>query len=349
MAIFLKKLAIFLLIISAIVCLLELAIPYQINSFRNWEHLRVYNTQLFQGPFYPNFQGTRNEYGDLAHHTPYQVKKENIRWITDSLGFRNEKSLSTPDIVIIGRSNITGSSLSQEDIISSQIQSKTNLSTYNISPVDFQDFMRILEQGTIKKPQILIYGCIEKQIPNLKLPREIYPSNPYKSQLKNWVYSLPSGIRITIDKLIRRNTKKFLQARIHRKTGIGIQSPVDKRMYFYEGHNSTINSDLSSLDRHLSTIIAYDAYCQKQGIQFIFFPIPNKETIYHELVPYEKQPPYLNLLLQKLMEQNIRVVNTLHLFNQHRNENMLYQYDDSHWNRNGVDLVSEELARLIHP
>ena len=349
MALFLKKLVLFFLILSGTICLLELGVPYTFNTFRNWEHLRVYETKLFHGPFYPNFYGTRDEYGDLAHHSPYQIKKENILWITDSLGFRNERFIPNPDILFIGRSNITGSSLDQQDIISSKIQTNLGLATYNLSPTEFQDFIRFLENGVIDNPKILIYGCVEKQIPNLKAPQKIIPLNPLKSHIKKLIFSIPSNLRITLDKLLRRNTKKFIQARIHKKTGVGIPSPIDTKLFFYEGNKSAITYDNNSLINDVSTISAYKTYCEERGIRFIFFPIPNKETIYYEWVPFDKQPSYLKELIPRLKAAKIEVINTVELFNTNKKETQLYQFDDSHWNQNGIEIVSREIVNLIKP
>ena len=69
------------------------------------------------------------EEGDLAHHTKYSIDK-NVFWKTDRLGYRNTSYISNPDILLIGGSNIVGSSLSQEETLASRLIDMTDLKLY---------------------------------------------------------------------------------------------------------------------------------------------------------------------------------------------------------------------------
>ena len=102
----------------------------------------------------------------------------------------------------------------------------------------------------------------------------------------------------------------------------------------------------SNPKRKAKRIKEYSEYCKSQGIEYIFMPIPNKETIYFEDVPFNLQPNYLIKLEKELSRIGIETVNTLKLFNKHKSasSNILYHLDDSHWNKYGIELTSDELV-----
>ena len=50
-----------------------------------------------------------------------------------------------------------------------------------------------------------------------------------------------------------------------------------------------------------------------------------------------------------LKENDVKTFNVLQLYNDYRQSNtkLLYHLDDMHWNPNGVQLVSKEIAKTI--
>ncbi|MCX6308678.1 MAG: hypothetical protein NTY32_07590, partial [Bacteroidia bacterium] len=84
-------------------------------------------------------------------------------------------------------------------------------------------------------------------------------------------------------------------------------------------------------------------------IEFLFLPMPDKETVYYELVPFEKQPTYLFRLDSLLTNAGIATINTLSLYNNYREQHkdLLYQKDDSHWTPIATEMVSKELFRVL--
>lgn len=345
---FIKRTLFFGAIIFTLLFISETLVPNHWVTFRSWEAFKT-NSSTFIGPFFPNQYTIRTEYGGSSHHTKYTIKKENIEWYTDELGFRNKEFIKNPDIVFIGASNINGTAATQDSILSSRVADLTGYTTYSIAPGHFSKFVQMVDAGIIEKPKILVYGCIERMLPKFKKPKKSLPpiygnENSIEKIVRK---NIPDAFKIAYLKIEKRNTKNFVKARIAGSKGLAIRSKIDERMTFVQGRKSNIKLDDKKLNRNANVIKAYDNYCKKNGIEFIFFPIPNKETVYYNLVPFQRQPKYLNQLTTKLREKNVTVINTLKLYNQAKNKGqLLYHYDDSHWNENGINIVAEEVARL---
>ena len=79
---------------------------------------------------------------------------------------------------------------------------------------------------------------------------------------------------------------------------------------------------------------------------FLYVPMPNKESVYYDFIPLNKQPDYLFKLDSILKEANVSTINTLEIYNNYRkiNSALLYHLDDTHWNSKATDLVSKEIA-----
>ena len=333
----------FILLLFIIV---ELLVPQKWITYRNWEAAKVKHEELFIGRFYPNYTNLRQEYGDLAHHTDFAVQKTRIEWVIDAIGFRNYAYVKNPNVIFIGSSNIAGSSMSQENTISSQVEKSTGLKCYNIAPSDFNQFIKLLQEEIIEKPQVLVYGSIERLIPDFNKINEGKYSKSYFNQ-KPQMSVAYSQTATLIDRLSKKNFKNFVKARINEASGIGHMSLIDPNMFFLEGIDAIVADEQSIVDEHVRIIKSYDTYCKELGITFIFMPIPNKETIYFDLVPFLTQPTYLANLIAKLKEEGVETVNSLSLFNNMKNRKLLYHLDDSHWNENGVDLMTLEISNLL--
>jgi hypothetical protein len=97
----------------------------------------------------------------------------------------------------------------------------------------------------------------------------------------------------------------------------------------------------------VNILISYKKYCDSLGIKFIFMPMPDKETVYYELVPFDEQPDYLNKLDSILNISGVSTINTLKIYNDYRktNDNLLYHLDDSHWNSNATEIIALEIIQ----
>lgn len=120
-------------------------------------------------------------------------------------------------------------------------------------------------------------------------------------------------------------------------------------MYFLQGTKSIIRPK-NDISVSSEMILKCKKYCDSLNIQFLYLPMPNKESVYYKLVPYNKQPNYLFKLDSALKKVNIETINTLSIYNNSINKNptkLLYHLDDTHWNVNGVKLIADSVSKYI--
>jgi SGNH hydrolase-like domain, acetyltransferase AlgX len=344
---FLRNIAAFFILPLLLYVVIECVLSPTLFTFRTWEALYVKTPlaqRLLLGPFYPNIECERFEEGDLAHHTDYAINKD-VSWKTDPIGYRNTHYISSPDILLIGDSNIAGSSLSQQETLASLLEDYTGLSVYNLAPASINTFITYKNEGIFHPPKIVILSSIERNIPSLPYSNA---SLKYNGLAQARLNSLASFCAIQIDKLIRANSIEYCKARIRGSGGGGIQSTIDKRVFFLQGSNAVINTSHDAIESCAERINGYKDYFNSIGTQFIFLPIPNKETIVWELAGLKKQPTFIEQLTDKLRVNNISTIEMVTLFNRLQEAGISpYHYDDTHWNKYANDAVAKTITRYL--
>lgn len=311
----------------------ELFLPLNTFTYRPWEALLFQSEGLF--PFYPNKTIKMKSVGDLCHHTKFEIVKEE-NWITDKLGYRNTNFTESPDILLIGDSFIAGSGLDQDSTLSELLISKLNCSVYNMAPATFSDFITLKNNRLLRKPKIIIFSNVERTIP---------PKLVNDNKIKNITF--PTEATLLSHKLKRQYLIKYINARILKKNGTGIPGIKERNMYFLNGVNQV--NPHNEINEVALNLLDYKEYCELNGIIFYYLPLPNKETVYYENVPFEVQPSFLNQLQLILKKKNVKMINSISVFNKYRltNKGFLYHLDDTHWNSRGVNLIADEITRIL--
>lgn len=118
-------------------------------------------------------------------------------------------------------------------------------------------------------------------------------------------------------------------------------------MFFYRGINQQYN--LSDIKPSVDNIEMYKKYCDSLGISFLFLSMPNKESVYYKDVPFKEQPTYMYSLDSALKKRNIPTINALPILCEYKEKKrvMVYNLDDTHWNSNGVNAVTDEVLKVI--
>ncbi|QQR98770.1 MAG: hypothetical protein IPK18_04420 [Sphingobacteriales bacterium] len=340
---FIIKILLFTLIPLIILLASNILIPIKTWVYRPWEAL-IFSEVPSDSPFYPNSTLNMNSVGDLCHHSKNSIVKKEY-WKTDELGYRNNKHINDPDILIIGDSFVAGSGLNQSNTVCNLVSKfDKNLKVYNIAPSTVVHFDYLLNTGKINRPKLVIFSMVERDIPE-KI--QFYTrANFIKSSIKKIFYSINSYI----DSFLKFLPLRWLKARVNCSKGKGIEGVSNSNMYFLQGSNQKHQKD--DLTNTVNNLIAYKKYFDKLGIKFIFMPMPDKETVYYEFVPFKKQPDYLFRLDSMLINSNISTINTLNIYNNYRKNNnkLLYHLDDTHWNSNASEIIALEIinkARIL--
>jgi len=296
-------------------------------------------------PIYANQKGKMTGVGDLCFNTEYEIPKDES-YITDELGFRNNKFMKNPDILIIGDSYTMGASLNQSQIFANQLMKNSNYSVYGIGPVDFSIIDKMLKLNIIQKPKYIIYQRVERG----EVPKIEYFDNSFSGQLKYKYNNLwgVGGTNVFLDKIFRAYFNNYTKAKITKSKGTGTQSKVDEKLFFYDTKHTNPSQEWMNLN--IKSLESYKKYSDSIGSQFIYLPMPNKETVYFDKIPMQNQPDYLFKVGNILKQKNINYYTTVEFYNDFRKKDnkMLYQYDDSHWNALACELIAKEIIKKIN-
>jgi len=348
MKIFLLKTLLFFIPALLISITEAFILPPDFFTFRSWEALAFINVSPLLAPatFYPGYRLRKKEVGDLAHHTNKEIIK-NTEWMIDQRGYRNDFFIADPDILLIGDSFFVGSGLTQKETITNKLSDKLKekAKVYNMAGGTFKAFDILLRNRIIKKPKLIIYGSVERKIkysPYEKQGKWVKKFQNLKSKIPSWFNTL----LVSADRMIRFYSIQWAKSRLNNQTGHGVVSPIDPRMLFFEGKSQSIRTE-EDLSKTLSELLSYKKYCDSMGINFLYIPMPDKETVYYELVPLDVQPDFLVKLDRLLTKNGVAIINTLDLYNKERQKSpaLLYLYDDTHWNSNATELVANEIIK----
>ncbi len=343
------KFGLFILPIIIIPIFETFFLPVNFFNYRTWEALAFMNKNYkSEGPFYPNYQIEMDEEGDLAFHTPQAILQK-TKWITDEIGYRNNQFIKNPDILLIGDSFFAGSSLDQSETLNNQLLSKLDStgSIYTMAPASFKDFHSLYSRNIIHKPKTIIYSIVERNTPEVfDIYNQIKQTN---NTIKIKQSSFVSSIKSYSDRFTRLYFKEWVFAKIHNKKGPGISSNINPSFYFLKGKESN-NKNETDLIYTINAIKSYKLFCDKNGIEFIFIPMPNKETVYYDLVPFDEQPNYLFKLDSAMQVNGIKTINPLKTYNEERktSSELLYKLDDTHWTSKAVDCIAKEIVLLFN-
>jgi len=347
--------------------LIELFIlPIDLFTFRVWEALAIRKfTYILPGEFYPNMEITKVEEGDLVHHTKFTYKRK-VQWFTDRHGYRKKNTdRKKHEIVIIGDSNIAGSGLTQEDILSEVLERKLKLSVYPVSPASLNTFLKQRRFRT-SPPDIVIISSVERfmsYLPPIKTSSKSL-SAQFQGGIREIGYRLRDRISgnwlvqfagVCLDRIYKQNMLLYVRASLRRAVSSESQTlyfnqPISSKygpVFFLQGADANKDVPQDQFNKVVEVVKGYDEVLRGKGIRFIFLPIPEKENIYHEMLG-TKRPVFLGQLISTLKNLGVETVDTQSAFEDaFRKGVLLYHTNDTHWNENAVKIGADLLAKTI--
>lgn len=324
------------LVISAICAQL----PLNRFSFRVWEALAVHKRNaILTGPFYPNRRITMLEEGGLGHGTPFAISKP-ATWETDQYGFRKQPDPRHPEIVVIGDSNIVGSNLTQDQTIAEVLQKRLGRCVYPYAPSDINRYLRD-PRFRSQPPQVVIFEHFERDM--LRIAPLRISKRPYGRTLDVPALIYPA---IIFDRAVKLEPYFFLRSRIDgSRLGYRYCS-----QFFLQGDSVTSTADAADIERTVSILKGYSDYFRQNNITFVYMPLPNKETIFHDLLPSRRQSHILEQVLAKVADEGVVVIDLLQAYQEARNRGAPpYHVDDDHWNEQGVTIAAKLLEHSLQP
>lgn len=327
-------------------------------AFRAWE---VMVDETGDAPFRKNGRFEKVIFGDLANMLKIRKFRQyrTQRFSTDSRGFRN------PDypedtvfpVVVLGDSDMAGSSLSDSDIFSVRLSEALSVPVYNFSPRNPISFFAS-ERFRKNPPEILIWEAIERTIDEKTFSH--YARIPVDADFRMPKRTTKQRSRKPVRKLSEHYAKWIYHDLIWRV--VGIHNPavgfIDTRteMLFYRPGMELLGKGPRErgIDAVLRGIDRIKRICDRKGIRLIFMPLPDKENIYRHLLPDHLRnaypgDPFLSVLHEGLEARGIESVD---LFESYRNrletgDDFLYFLDDTHWNDRGVSMAVRASIEII--
>ncbi|MBD1395618.1 hypothetical protein H9Q13_00435 [Pontibacter sp. JH31] len=344
----LKKLALLTLPFALWPVMEAVVLPMDFFTFRVWETISVNTMRIMSGPFYPNMHMKMEEEGELAPHTAFAEKKE-VEWYTDPYGYRNRDTKA--EVLLIGDSNITGAKLSQEETLAEVLERQIGKEVYSFAPATVNRFLgtRRFEENP---PEVVVVSSIERRIPELtpvgangmaSKVRDITGSVINSSPVLTW-------LAMTADRVSKLALYRRTVANIERSFGRK-EYIVYHNEFFIEGEFANRHFSDEEISYMADILEGYKHALAERGIAFVFMPIPNKENIYHQLLPSQQKPDFLARLMRELQKREVAVVNTQPVFERlYLKENKrLYPTDDAHWNNTAVKAAADLLAQHLNP
>lgn len=316
-------------------------------TFRVWESLSVYHfTSLLPGPFYPKKTLSMEEEGDLAAHTKLAVKKK-VLWETDRYGYRKRDGGGDQyDIVVIGDSIIAGSSLTQRDIYSEQLGRKLKRRVYPYAPSNINNF---LSDERFKKnpPGIVIFESIERFLLLLPpLSRKASESLEGGGFFRGYFKDHPEVV-VLADRKVKNLMARSISSAIGRKIRNATQriflSQREGDFSVMRFINIERSPSMVETEQIAQRIKSYRDVIEARGFRFVFFPAPDKNTVYWRLSSKKEKPVFLKRLLARLKELRVEVIDVTGVFEKASEEGkpFIYSTDDTHWNARGVAVAVE--------
>ena len=357
----LLKIVLFITGIAVFIMVLSL-LPLDTFTFRHWESMTwgLGMNKFTIGRFYPDKYSVRNEGGDLGHNSKYNQVKKNVVWKTDKYGFRNNNYEIDCDIVLVGDSNSVGCGTTQKMILSNQISRKTSCSVFNYSPMKIDNKFLNNLAGMGIHPKLIIYQIIERDIPKLEdINLDLNGEHPPKRKMINIIrehlkISILTDLQIAIDRAYKKEPINFIQGKIDSAFGdfnmpviVGAENILfyDKSFFSKQIDSEEVKAIADKIDKIKTTL-------RIEGIEFIFVPVPNKESIYYELLPKERLPlkgkNFLTELKQQLDARGVKSIDTYsHFRSAFLIGERVYFPDDTHWNTPGIELTADLIAKEI--
>ena len=307
------------------------------------------------------------KYGELYNFNRISHFKEKLPPASDKYRFSSKHpSLEETDIIIFGDSFLDYTrQTTYPERLNDELGKKVYFERYDFPLETFT------KKGySNKEPKLFIYETVERNIaPRFLKPHtdEIFIDQRSKIRQKAAKYKdflFYKNTEEMYTKLMKRSyfTKDIYVFIATIKFNLfGYISSITPK-YYLKGDRPWLFIDKQLNDTNTSFYYQHtqeeiNTYCdniadlanklrKQYNLDFIFLPIPNKYTIYHNLLNNESYNNLLPLVYEGLDKRRIKVVKILDDFK--NSERILYYGTDTHWNKYGVDIAVRKTKELIN-
>jgi len=345
---FLSRLFLICLPLLALV-VVDLALPLNAFTFRCWEALRVTwriaDTSLgrlfpytaLPGPFLPNERITMLEQGDLGHHTPY-AEFRRVSSETDASGFRVRPSSVAPELVLVGDSETVGSGLTQDETLAAVLGTAHGIASYPFAPADEVGFLGDPRLQQRPHRAVDIESAQRYVLAEFHAVRQPLRRKPVSSHALE-------KLEVELLRIQRLNALEYLRARVN--GNFRPNTIVLADMLFWEP--TVAAAPPEDVTAAASTFAQYARQLRARGMRVAVLVVPNKETIYSDVLAGSPVPRLLPMLYSQLLGRGVDVLDVVPAFHEAREAGAPpFFRDDTHWNTTGVRIAAAKIADWMH-
>ena len=296
-----------------------------------------------------------SSHGDMLAIDPSasDIKEEReVKFITDNLGYRNNKKFLDQKIIIVGDSFIVGNGTSQANILPSILESEFNINVYNISfPGGPNHYLNRIETfpHSLSDRCIFVFLFEGNDFPNsIEIPQQGIIKSKIIFLINNYRFRFEIG-RLFYSLYVRA----FMPVNVKKADTILTHIVGKKKVGFLEKYNKATSRE--SYRPEEKVVQAFEKLINKSDV--VFF-IPDKLRVYFEYIKDSKSKEMPNKnweFLESLSEnKDVLLINLTKPFIREtgkllENDQYLYWRDDTHWNGNGMRLTSRIISDLVAP
>jgi alginate O-acetyltransferase complex protein AlgJ len=303
----------------ALVAIELFVLPVDFFTFRVWEALTMQYVRPAEGIFYPKMHVVKNEHADRLGFRDPNPKK--VEWFTDEYGFRNRPRAIEPeryDIVVVGDSNIAGSSHDQKDTIAEVLERKCRCPVYSYGGASKRQFFND-PRFKHNSPRVIVAEAI-----GAEFYQESFAALNYANLLEgpgaeqSW---LPDPLAVMFDRLLKTNMLEYVRSRLH------------VQRYAAQKEPETPSAERVSFVVEMVTKMRDEA--ARRGSDFIFVLMPYDATLDQAVV--------------KLKQLGVKTI--AYLPSPERPQaaylKSFYQDHDTHWRVETVRTTADDILDLL--
>lgn len=291
----------------------------------------------------------------LALHTEVTPVPRNVIFHTDSLGFRNYNNFHQQKYLLLGDSFIAGNGITQDEILTEQLLKEHSLDSYNLAYPggieSYGKYLKLFEETFGNEHKVFLFLFEGNDFSILKKPEKPISKHIFVRRLKSyykWFHK--SDIYRFMFSLVSRYSLKNMKT----EKIVEIKMVDDKPMAFLKEYISVTERDSIPNSQEFEKQIKF----LKNKITHIFF-IPTKYRVYYKHI-IKNNPDKASVLpnrqwefVQQMGNQyNIGATNlTSKLIEESDNllqkGKLTYWLDDTHWNKNGISVATQIVAKKM--
>jgi len=280
----------------------------------------------------------------------FKKKPRKVKIITDNLGFRNELKIEDINYILVGDSFLHSTNLTQENILNYILFKKFKYKTYNagLGATDISHYLETIKFFKEKKKyndkkfiMFIFQG-------NDFLKYKINDNNTYNKYIDNKIFKNYFKFKTYMNFYhsfkyflyqIKTSNNKFEKVRNFK---INNKDVLFKFDYIYENDYevNSLNNIFSRYDKYIPDLIIF---------------IPTKYEVYCELIHKTKciSSNHFSVLKNDPALSSVKVLDSTNFLKKKaklllkNNDELLYEIDDTHLNKLGINALAKFLANYI--